>query len=58
MHSAHVLHLSCIPEKIGINQNEIPIRSKGLAYNTTKPKGCMPKMREHKLRSGVNWQEH
>jgi hypothetical protein len=46
---ALVLRPSLIPEEVGINKNDVPIRN-------NQPKGVEPKMRERELRSGVNWQ--
>jgi len=37
-------------------KNDIPIRHKGSTVECSQPKGIKPKMREHKLGNGVNWQ--
>jgi hypothetical protein len=41
-------------------KNDIPIRNNGIGrisvIDRLQPKGIKPKMRERKLRSGVNWQ--
>jgi len=57
---ALVLCLNFVPEKVGMKRHKskmlFPSETRGLIENS-QPKGIKLKMTEHKLESGVNWQE-
>jgi hypothetical protein len=40
------------PEKVGVNKNDI----RGHVTEGSQLKGVKPKMRQRKLKTGVNWQ--
>jgi hypothetical protein len=42
---------------VGVNKNDFAIRPKCHVTEGSQLKGVKPKMRERKLKSGVNWQE-
>ena len=63
IHAVCFLFSSCIPEKVGIN-NQRGINKKWYFHlkegvsiiEHSQPKGVKLKLRRHALRSGINWQ--
>jgi hypothetical protein len=57
LHQGHVLHPSCIPEKVGVNQRLYAHKEKRFKeMEINRSKSIKLKMRGHKLESGVNLQ--
>jgi len=57
LHQSLVLDLSCVPEKVGVNQRLYGHKEKRFKeMEINQPKSIKLKMRGHKLESGVNLQ--
>ena len=59
LHQGLVLHPSCVPEKVCVNNKRYSIRKKGLKYmEINHPNSIKLKMRRHKLEGGVKGKGH
>jgi hypothetical protein len=57
LHPNFVLCPSCVPEKVGLNKNDISIRNRGDSVTEdSQPRRVQPKTRVRKLRSSVHGQ--
>ena len=45
------------PEKVGVNQNDTPIRHKGSRNSRQPAKGRQTENERTQIKSGVNWQK-